>query len=1376
MNSNKDSDTIRPDSGSYGNNNVNNGSTIRPNNSGGGGSNGATIRPNNNGGGSNGATLRPNNNGGGGSNGATIRPNNNGGGGSNGATIRPNNNGGGGGNGATLRPNNSGGGGSNGATLRPNNNGGGGSNGATLRPSQGGAALGGGTLRPDTSGKPVSPDSKTQHPDGGGVKMVQGGTGAGTGIAQADSKAVADVTRTYEESYVLNGIRYKVKRVISESSGEAVVLLVENGGNDYVLKLYYPGVSPNHSILDKVKSVRAMNLLVATVDHGVWCLADNKNGREVSEADRQVRRDFELMLYYPYGSMDKVNVKGNEQKITEFFAKMAMAINLCHNKGFLHRDVKPGNFLFVDKAQTSVVLGDFGIAVELGPKGVATTNQARTKVYAAPESYLSTEGEVDITPKSDFYSLGMTLICLWMGEEQFAKQVSQSERALASMKTYGKLPYPTGMSDHLLSLVMALTAPDPDARPDFGQIKEWISGKDPFLGFLGRKQELEAKEKSFEVVFNGSQNLVAHSPEELVRFMLADPQLGIKYLYSGRVGKWMEELAGLPEVMLDLEDVTETKYPNDKKAGLYAACLLLDPDMPYTDLRGQTLRTAQEIADSLLQNFEAYKQRLQNANDELFIYMSVSGQEALAKKAAANFRSSSLTKDEALRRFIYELDPSRPFIIQDSHGKPHFCNTPDDILRLALNCIFSDESMASFYGDSFFSWLGARNKGLVAKVKKALAELPVKSSIRFVTVLYNLNPKVSYYLELDPSSSDYIFTITQLAELFNRKLDDYQHLSKDTPQWQKADDMLTDINNIDDTLLYAYLKSKDGRYDQWINWIRECTNVKSTDNQKKSGPYNWRLGTYKAIRGMGVTPFYRFPRSDKKITDPAELSQIPADEVREEMRNGMLADWLAVFYQEDPSIRYDQLPKFTFEQKCEEYTLKLGELDPDDENYKDFAEAQGQVNDMAGKLKSTRVQLIALRAIVAVCCFLPIAGLIIMLLINGLPWTENPMPGWHSGAITTMTVIFGVLAAFLGDNVFDDGCLTGIIASAILGFVCSAIVYYALYLALAFIMPFATYIIIAILLLLAWFIYKSCYSKPSLNIRQNAALFNPGFEERVLEPLDYAYNGRDEFDSSIYDISKDYLDTLKTGRKQLFTRAIPISIVTAALLFFFIQFTSGKMLLSGFGGGADSEALLAYKGQWNGIFDGRNATLDVYEVDNDGNLAAVVHVKYRSLLQEQVEGRLDTSLGEIFFDDKVTNNRLDGTYQGSVTEDDGVMIYAGTYTNKKSGKQVSFEFRKSPEAQDNAPGTLKLVGREPVKPDADAPETAPAKQARQEKAEAPKPEPTKEETPARADQKEQPAEESAGTGYTLEDAGESSGGSGFSLEDVNPEDIPVDIQ
>ena len=1223
-------------------------------------------------------------------------------------------------------------------------------------------------------GKTADGEGKTLR-SGGSIQDVSITAGAAAGVGQADVKAVADVTRTHEDFYTLNDIRYKVKKVISEGTGEAIVLLVENGGNEYVLKLYYPGISPNHAILDKVKSVRAMNLFVATVDHGVWCKADNKNGKGVTDADRAERRDYELMLYYPYGSLDKVDLRGNEKKLMEFFAKMAMAINLCHAKGFLHRDVKPGNFLFVDKAKTSVVLGDFGIAVELGPKGVATTNQARTRVYAAPESYLSTEGEVDITPKSDFYSLGMTLICLWMGEEQFEKQVSQSERALASMKTYGKLPYPTGMSDHMLSLVMALTAPDPEARPDFEQIKEWISGKDPFMGFLGKKQEQEAKEKGFEVLFNGAKNQVAHSPEELAQLMMADPQLGIKYLYSGRVGKWMDELAGLPEVMLDIENIVESKYPSDKQAGLYAACLLLDPDMPYTDVRGQQLRTATEIADSLLRNFDSYKQRLANPNDELYIYMSMAGQEALAKKSAADFKSSKVENDEALRRLIYQLDPSRPFILWNKGGQALFCNTPDDIILRSANANLNQESMRSLYEDAFFFWLGARNKGLVAKVKKALSDLPAKNTIRFVTVLYNLNPKVSYYMSLDPSSSSYVFTITQLAELFNNQMDVYQHEPKDSSSWKRADDNLTDFNNIDDTLLYAYLKSKEGRYDQWIDWIRSCTNVKTKENLQKAGPYNWRIGTYKAIRGMGVTPYYRFPKCDKKITDPSDLNQIPADEVREEMQNGMLADWLAVFYQEDPNLRYDQLPKFSFEEKCEEYTEKLGDLDPENERYQEFSDAQDKVLDMADKLKSTRTQLITLRAIVAVFCFLPIIGLIAMLLINGLPWTENPMPGWSSGAMTWMTLIFGVFAAFSGD-MFDDGCLTGVIASAIVGFIASLVVYYALYLALAFIMPFASYIVVALLLLLGWFIYDSCYRKPSLNIRQNKALFSPGFEETVLEPLDYAYNrSNQEFDSSIHDSSKSYLDTLKDGRKKLFMRAIPISIVTAVLLFFFVQYIYGEGFNFGFGNdSAKIEEFERLKGQWNGTFDGRNATLDVYSVDNEGTIQAVIYVKYRSLLSEAVQGSVNADFTGVYFDDVVTNNRLDGTYDGRLDDTQELMTMAGTYTNKKSGKHVSFEFKKQRASRNNASETENIIlgtlhqesdtknsgtSRSSATPPRETGTASSNSTADNTSTSSATPQPS-EPDPVEETVVEEPA----------------SSGGGFTFEEVAPEDIPVDIQ
>ena len=1359
--SNNNNGTIRPDSSGFGNNNSSNnnnnsGGTIRPGSGGApAGNSGGTIRPGSGGApaGNSGGTIRP------GSGGAPT--------GNSGGTIRPGSGGAPAGNSdGTIRP------GSGGAPA--------GNSGGTIRPGNGAAPAGksDGTLRPNGGASFTTGEGKSiHHENNGTTKGVADAAGAGASIAQADSKAVADVARTYEDSYVLNGIRYKVVKVISEGTGEAIVLLVENAGNQYVLKLYYEGISPNHAILDKVKSVRAMNLLVATVDHGVWCKADNKNGKDVTDADRNTRRDFELMLYYPYGSLEKLDIKGDEKRLCEFFAKMAMAINLCHTKGFLHRDVKPGNFLFTDKDQHSVVLGDFGIAVELGPNGVATTNQARTKVYAAPESYISTEGEVDITAKSDFYSLGMTLICLWMGEEQFAKQVAQSERALAKMKTYGKLPYPTGMSDHMLSLIMALTAPDPASRPDFEQIKEWISGKDPFLGFLGKKQQQEEKERGFEVLFNGAKNLVAHSLKELAQFMMADPELGTKYLYNGRVSKWTEEV-GLPEVGADIEVLTEKKYPKDQQAGLYAACLTLDPEMPYTDVQDQSLCTSTEIADSLLRNFDTYKKRLANGNDELYIYMSMSGQEALAKQAAQEFKNSGISENEALRRLIYQLDPTRPYIIIDNNGKKHFCNAPDDIIRLSNSVNFDQESMKALYDEAFYTWLGARSKGLLAKVKKAVGELPSNSTIRFVTVLYNLNPKVSYYMELDPSSSDYIFTITQLAELFNHKLDEYQHEPKDSPRWKRADDMLTDINNIDDTLLYAYLKSKDGRYDKWIDWIRHCTNVKTKENLQKAGPYNWRLGTYKAIRGMGVEPYYRFPKSNKKITDPSELSSIPSDEIRDEMQNGMLADWLAVFYQEDPNIRYDQLPKYSFEQKCEEYTRKLGELDRDNQKYQDFTDAQGQVMHMAGQLKSTRAQLITLRAIVAVFCFLPIAGLIIMLLINGLPWTENPMPGWSSGAMTWMTLIFGVFVCFTGD-VFDEGCITGLIAGAIGGFICALIVYYALYLALAFIMPFATYIIVALLLLLAWFIYNSCYRKPSLNISQNKGLFSPGFEETVLEPLDYAYNssGKD-FDSSILDTSTTYLNTLKEGRKSLFMRAIPTSIVTALLLFFFIQYIYGG---ASFGLGKEqdhSEQYQKYMGQWNGTFDGRAATIDVYGFDSNGGLSAVIHVKYRSLLQEMIDGNVNLETHEIFFDDKVSNDRLDGTYNGTVDDSSDLMMMSGTYTNKKSGKQVAFEFQKQKDAQENAPGTKEVVDRYIQQQEKATSAGSSSRSSRSGRSGSSSSSSASRESSSSSTSSAATtvSEEPVSTSEPAVEQTETSGGGGYTLEEVNPEDVPVDIE
>lgn len=1204
---------------------------------------------------------------------STIRPGNNGGG-----TIRPDANDAGN-NGATVRP--STGGGNNDATVRPST--GGGSNGATVRPSTGGG--GGATLRPSGAGMPEGTGAKTIHNDGGQPKVMNKGAvaGAGAGVGKADQKDVADVTRTHEPFYKLGGVTYKVKSVISASTGEAMVLLVENGGNTYVLKLYYQGIHPNHDILAKVESVRKMGLLVETVAHGRWSRADNL--QNPTDADRAVQRDYELMLYYPHGSLDKLDLRGDEKRLSEYFVQMAAGINLCHVKGFLHRDIKPSNFLFGDKEQKRVLLGDFGIAVPLGPNGVATTNQARTKVYAAPESYISTEGEVDITPKSDFYSLGMTLLCLWMGEEQFAKQVSKSERELASMKTYGKLPYPKDMSDHLLSLVMALTAPDPQTRPDFNKIQEWAKGGDPFLSFLGKD---DAQKKGFSILFNGAKNQTAHSPEELAKFMMEDSKLGISYLYSKKVERWMEE-GGRPELGQEMFQIVEKTYPKDQNAGLYAACLYLDPAMPYTDVNNNGCTTAKELAETLIRNFNIYKRNLRNSNDNLYVYLRVSGQKELVDQTCADFTNTKVSDEEALRRLIYRLDPTQPYIVFADDDSPILCQTPDDLIK---SPDLTDESMASTYSESFFIWLGKRDMDALGKVKRQLSELPANSTIRYATVLYNLNPKVSYDFCLDESEGGYIFTHKQIAETINNAMDIYTHKSKSDSGWEWADEFLTDVNHIDNTMLYAYLKSKDGLYDQWITWLRECCDVKSQDNLNKAAPFNWKIATYKAIKGMGVDPYYYFPKADVSVTDPSELGNVPEDEVRYEMENGMLKEWLAVFYQEDPAKNFGK--KYSFEQETAKFTDKVGELNPDDEDYQNFHTAQRQVTSTAGKLKRMRGQMFTLRSIVAVFCFLPILGLIIMLLINGLPWTENPLPSWSPVAMTVMTVVFGVIAMFIGDFL-DYGCIGGIIASAIAGFLASAAVYYILYFALKLLMPIAPYVIIVLLILLALFIYGSCYRKPSLKIGQHKNLFQPDLEHTLLEPLDYAYNRPDEdFDSSIHDDSMTYLDVLKDGRKSLFIRAVPISIVTALLLFFFIKYT--------YGGGfhfaeKKTNEMQQLVGDWTGTFDNRDATVTISEIDKDGALKGVVSVRYKNQLNEQISGTVNLKTGEVVFDDIVTNGNLDGVYRGHLDQGEELMTIAGTYTNKKTGKTVDYTFSKA-DSQSEEAVTEPEAKRAPEKP------------------------------------------------------------------------------
>lgn len=84
--------------------------------------------------------------------------------------------------------------------------------------------------------------------------------------------------------------------------------------------------------------------------------------------------------------------------------ELSEALAFLHERGFVHRDVKPSNILIAEKEQ-SVKLADFGLCFDLNGDGpLTTTGVPGTLDYMSPER--RTGG---VSPQSDIYSLGMVL-------------------------------------------------------------------------------------------------------------------------------------------------------------------------------------------------------------------------------------------------------------------------------------------------------------------------------------------------------------------------------------------------------------------------------------------------------------------------------------------------------------------------------------------------------------------------------------------------------------------------------------------------------------------------------------------------------------------------------------------------------------------------------------------------------------------------------------------------------------------------------------------------------------------------------------------------------------------------------------------------------
>lgn len=145
-----------------------------------------------------------------------------------------------------------------------------------------------------------------------------------------------------------------------------------------------------------------------------------------------------------------------EMQVLQVGLQVASGLQAAHERGLIHRDVKPGNILFAD-AHTAKIT-DFGLALLAEHEADARGEIWGTPYYIAPEK-LNNEPE-DF--RSDIYSLGGTLFHAVAGRPPFEAESA----SLVALK-------------HLKSKAVSLQAFAPDVSTETAYVINRMLQKDP---------------------------------------------------------------------------------------------------------------------------------------------------------------------------------------------------------------------------------------------------------------------------------------------------------------------------------------------------------------------------------------------------------------------------------------------------------------------------------------------------------------------------------------------------------------------------------------------------------------------------------------------------------------------------------------------------------------------------------------------------------------------------------------------------------------------------------------------------------------------------------------------------------------------------------
>jgi serine/threonine protein kinase/Tol biopolymer transport system component len=230
--------------------------------------------------------------------------------------------------------------------------------------------------------------------------------------------------------------------------------LIGKGGMSTVYRAYQPSVN---------RTVAIKTLPPEFLHDGTFLVRFEREARLIAQlehfhilpvydAGQAEGIPYIVMRYLPGGSLaDLMQRYGrfSAQEAVPIIQQIAAALDYAHQRGVIHRDVKPSNILLDEEG--NAYLSDFGIArVREATAAMTSSGLVGTPAYLAPEVG---RGDRVIGPSVDIYALGVTLFQMLTGKVPFRAETPIKQ---IMMHVTEPVPAPSSLNPEITPAVEAV--------------------------------------------------------------------------------------------------------------------------------------------------------------------------------------------------------------------------------------------------------------------------------------------------------------------------------------------------------------------------------------------------------------------------------------------------------------------------------------------------------------------------------------------------------------------------------------------------------------------------------------------------------------------------------------------------------------------------------------------------------------------------------------------------------------------------------------------------------------------------------------------------------------------------------------------------------